>query len=75
MAEYTDFKTKGLRETIYWKNTYTNEDAVFRETTNGEKFTKLTGGKEFQSDNSTLAFDAAYYDLHEISKEEYDNFS
>jgi len=74
MGEFSDFTDKATKQTVYWKNTFTNDDAVFRSDPDGHTYTRLKGGKEFQSDNSTLAFDAKYYDLHEITKEEYDKF-
>ena len=73
MGKLAEFIEKSTRQTVYYANTVTNDEAVFKLTPGGDTFTKFKGEDEFKSNDSNLA-DEPLMALQEITKKEYDDY-
>ena len=74
MSKRSEFHKKGETQVVYWKNTFDNEYAVFKRLPNGDIYTKHENLGEYKSNDSKMAFDSMFYDLQELTEEEYNNF-
>jgi hypothetical protein len=67
-------ENRELEKTIYFKNTVSTDDTIFKRDAEGNMWTKFHDGSDAITNNSRSAWQSYILCLREVSKEEYDNF-
>jgi hypothetical protein len=61
-------------KTVYFHNTVSTTDAIFKRDPEGNRWTKFHNGIEVMTNNSPSAWQSFILCLREVTKKEYDNF-
>jgi len=67
MEDPFDLLSKSKKTTVYWMNTVSNDECVFKLTPEGDTYTKFKSEIEFKSNGSNIADQSRLFDLKEIT--------